>query len=59
MKTRAAETENSEIPLSSKEAVLNLENGDGKKIPAGNRENMNRLAVIENGNIVFAMEKGP
>lgn len=59
IKTRTSDTENSKIPPSSKEAVLNLETRGKNKIQAGNRETMNRLAVTENGSIIFAMEKGP
>ena len=57
IKTRTSDTENSKIPPSSKEAVLNLETRGKNKIQAGNRETMNRLAVTENGSIIFAMEK--
>ena len=45
---------------SSKEMVLNLENDtEGSRIPAGYRENMIRLAIIRDGQTVFAIEKGP
>lgn len=57
IKTRTSDTENSKIPPSSKEAVLNLETRGKNKIQAGNRETMNRLAVTENGSIIFSMEK--
>lgn len=57
IKTRTSDTENSKIPPSSKEAVLNLETRGKNKIQAGNRETMNRLAVTENGRYNISMEK--
>lgn len=46
--------------ISSKDAVLALEREDsGKKIPAGDRENMTRLAIVRGGKLVFEMKKEP
>lgn len=51
-------SEESEIP-STKQAVLELERGDGSMVPVGNREKMNRLEILKNGETVFAIKKRP
>lgn len=57
IKTRTSDMENGKILLLPKEAVLNLETR-GKIKYRRETETMNRLAVTENGSIIFAMEKG-
>lgn len=58
-KVQGKEDEKNQPPLSTKEAVIQMEPAGTGKIQAGSRENMRRLAIYKDGEAVFEIQKGP